>query len=361
MPFTPFHMGAALIVKPELNRNFSVITFGIAQIAIDIEPGIGMLTGADVLHGPTHTILGALVIAYFVMLIAPSICSFLLTKWNNEVNHYNQSWLVCHGPLSKTAVMLGALFGTLSHVLLDSLMHHDIHPLSPFSQENPFIGLITENSVYQACTIAGVFGIAAWLVIQWAAYNKQNGKAVAPTQTATKSSVNFFTRWVKQLCRTWLGVLLFTVVPAVFFGSAIFSFGVLAVAVVIGIPSIFLEPATNGQKSQGFRRLAIMLVIPALTLAYVSEVDAQIPGNATPFTQAIETFQRDTGNYPDSLEALIPKHLAGFPDVRFSVTQPPITYRMANGKPYLAIPSAMGDMFAQFEYDFEAKVWIHQF
>lgn len=30
-------------------------------------------------------------------------------------------------------------------------------------------------------------------------------------------------------------------------------------------------------------------------------------------------------------------------------------------KPYLAIPSAMGDMFAQFEYNFEAKVWMHQF
>jgi hypothetical protein len=57
MPFTPFHMGAALIVKPGLNRNISVITFGLAQVAMDIEPGIGMLTGADVLHGPTHTLL----------------------------------------------------------------------------------------------------------------------------------------------------------------------------------------------------------------------------------------------------------------------------------------------------------------
>ena len=34
MPFTPFHMGAALFVKPALNRYFSVITFGIAQITM---------------------------------------------------------------------------------------------------------------------------------------------------------------------------------------------------------------------------------------------------------------------------------------------------------------------------------------
>lgn len=66
-------MGAALIVKPALKRNFSVITFGIAQVAMDIEPSVGLMTGADVLHGPTHTILGALVIACLVMLISPSV------------------------------------------------------------------------------------------------------------------------------------------------------------------------------------------------------------------------------------------------------------------------------------------------
>ena len=86
-------MGAALMAKPGLNRNFSVITFGIAQVAMDIEPGVGMLTGSVVLHGPSHTILGALVIAYLVMLIAPSICSYLLRRWNKEVILHKLPWL----------------------------------------------------------------------------------------------------------------------------------------------------------------------------------------------------------------------------------------------------------------------------
>ena len=73
----------------------------------------------------------------------------------------------------------------------------------------------------------------------------------------------------------------------------------------------------------------------------------------------IESFKRETGDYPDSLEALIPKHLAELPEVRFSVFQPEITYRIRDGKSHLAIPSAMGDMFAQFEYNFETKVWMH--
>lgn len=55
MPFTPFHMGAGLALKAVAGRHFSVLTFGIAQVAMDIEPLVGMLRGAAVLHGPTHT------------------------------------------------------------------------------------------------------------------------------------------------------------------------------------------------------------------------------------------------------------------------------------------------------------------
>ena len=167
LPFTPFHMGAALIVKPGLNRNFSVITFSMAQVAMDIEPGIGMMTGADVLHGPSHTILGALVIACLVMLIAPSVCNFLQHRWNKEVIHYKQPWLVQSEALPKSAVISGAFFGTLSHVALDSLMHHDMHPLMPFSKANPLLGLVSHDTVYQLCAIAGVLGAVIWSAMKW--------------------------------------------------------------------------------------------------------------------------------------------------------------------------------------------------
>jgi len=160
-------MGAAIIVKPGFNRNFSIITFGMAQVAMDIEPGIGMLTGADVLHGPTHTIVGALVIACLVMLIAPNVCNFLQNRWNKEAIHYKQPWLVQSGALPKSAVVSGAFFGTLSHVALDSLMHHDMHPLLPFSKANPLLGLIAHDEVYQLCAIAGVLGAVIWLVMKW--------------------------------------------------------------------------------------------------------------------------------------------------------------------------------------------------
>ncbi len=167
MPFTPFHMGAALIAKPVFNRHFSVITFGIAQIVMDIEPGIGMLTGAEVLHGPTHTILGALGIAFLVSLISPSLCKLVLKRWNKEIHFHRLLWLELPEVVSKATVIFSALFGTLSHVALDSLMHFDMHPLAPFSQANPLIGLISHDEIYQLCLVAGILGAIVWLILRW--------------------------------------------------------------------------------------------------------------------------------------------------------------------------------------------------
>lgn len=182
---------------------------------------------------------------------------------------------------------------------------------------------------------------------------------MTPEMSATGTIDGVFTRWVGELCFTWLATVVFSVVPAVLFGSAIVSISVFVVTVLFGVPFTLFGSATKGSRSRWVRRLAVMLVATALTLAYVAEVDQRIPGNAATLTQAIESFQCETGHYPESLQALIPKHLTKLPDVRFSVVQPSITYRVSEGKPHLAIPSAMGDMFADFEYDFEAKVWKH--
>ena len=98
---------------------------------------------------------------------------------------YKMPGLAHSGSVSKTAIITGALFGTLSHVVLDGLMHYDIHPLSPFSQENPFIGLISHDDVYQACTIAGVLGAAGWLFMKWAYRARQaKGGCVASKPSA---------------------------------------------------------------------------------------------------------------------------------------------------------------------------------
>lgn len=156
-------MGAALIVKPAAKRHFSVITFGLAQIAMDIEPGIGMMLDRDILHGPGHTLIGALLIALVIVWIAPHICNQILARYNREVLFYEIPWLCEPGSVTRTAVLSGALFGTLSHVVLDSLMHADIRPLAPLTADNPLLGLVSHDGVYVWCVVFGVAGAAAWL------------------------------------------------------------------------------------------------------------------------------------------------------------------------------------------------------
>ena len=360
MPFTPFHMGAALIAKPALNRNISVITFGIAQVAMDIEPGIGMLTGADVLHGPTHTIVGALVIGYLVMLIAPKICGFLLRRWNKEVNHHKLPWLVQGETTSKTAIAVGAFFGTLSHVALDSHMHHDIHPLMPFSQENPLNGLISQDGVYQLCAIAGVIGAVVWLVMQWLYRPAQVAVGnVSPEPLAATAPPSVWRLWILELRSAWFWLLFMSIVPSYLFSSGLLPFALLAFAILLMAPATALGSLFGeGPKARDLRQLAIMVLVPMLSVMYVFKSDDQITTNATPIVAAIESFRVENGQYPDKLAALAPKYLARIPKLNYLLVQPQVTYRMTDGKPYLAISAAAG-AFAHFEYDFAAKVWNH--
>ncbi len=174
MPFTPFHMGAVLISKPLCNSHLSLITFGIAQIIMDIEPGIGMLNDAAILHGPTHTILGAIGIAFFVMLISPVVCKIFLGKVNKELSHYRLLWLIQTEQVQMRDVIFSALFGTLSHVALDSLLHADIRPLSPFSMSNPLFGLVSHDGVYQLCAAACILGFVIWVFMMWHCRKKAN-------------------------------------------------------------------------------------------------------------------------------------------------------------------------------------------
>lgn len=167
MPFTPFHMGPAIAIKAAIGPRFSVLSFGIAQVAMDIEPLIGMLRGATVLHGASHTYWAALVVAALVTVVAPPVCRPLLRRWNRECAHYGMGWLQEPPGWSPLAVAAGAFVGTLSHVALDSVMHADITPLAPWSQANGLLGLVSIPTLHVLCTAAGVLGALVWAAVRW--------------------------------------------------------------------------------------------------------------------------------------------------------------------------------------------------
>jgi len=164
MPFTLLHLGPGLAIKGFGGRCFSVLVFGIAQVAMDVEPLIGIIRDADVLHGWSHSYVGATAMGVLVMLLAPPLCRPILRRWNRELRHHRLGWLSSPEGIGLLASATGAFAGTYSHVVLDSIMHTDITPLSPWSTANGLHGYISINALHSVCVVTGLFGVAVWFV-----------------------------------------------------------------------------------------------------------------------------------------------------------------------------------------------------
>lgn len=155
MPLTPFHLGPALLLGTLLPRRLDLPTLLVASVIVDVRVALvlaGLLGGRT--HGILTTFLGgtvvALLVAGVVLALPPSVQS-----------------LVDHGRLAATdttpVVIAGALVGTFSHVVLDSVLYFDARPLYP-SDWNPFLlGPSAYGPTYAGCVVAGVLGLALFV------------------------------------------------------------------------------------------------------------------------------------------------------------------------------------------------------
>ena len=168
-----FIWAPALLAKAGVDRRLSIVSFGLAQVGMDIEPGIGMLRDAPVLHGWTHTIAGALAIAALVTAISPWFIRPVVARWNAEIRHYRLPWLSVDHRWQWSSVAAGAYFGTLSHVALDASIHADMHPLAPFATANPLLAVIEHDRVYSVCALAALIGSLFWLTRRWLGQRKE--------------------------------------------------------------------------------------------------------------------------------------------------------------------------------------------
>ena len=177
MPFTPFHIGPGLAVKAVSGRYFSLMVFGFSQIAIDIEPVVRIIRGDAVIHGFTHTYLGATLVGIISFVVGRPICQFLLKSWTPDPGSPFLSWLRGQELISWPAAVAGAFVGTYSHVFLDSIMHPDMRPLAPLSNANGLLQSISVGALHTLCALSGVFGalllFAVFLVRRDASAHRQ--------------------------------------------------------------------------------------------------------------------------------------------------------------------------------------------
>lgn len=164
MPFTPLHLGPGAVLKAALGRHFSFLVFGGTQVLMDIEPLVRMLRGDAVLHGPTHTFLGATLVALLASAIGRPI-SHVALRWWNARRTAASSWRATCLPIAWHAVITGAFVGAWSHVLLDGIMHDDLRPLAPWSEATPWLHAIGSGTLHQACLATGALGAVACFVL----------------------------------------------------------------------------------------------------------------------------------------------------------------------------------------------------
>lgn len=165
MPFTPLHMGPGATLKLIGQGHFSLLIFGLAQVLIDLEPLIRMYRDDPIVHGASHTYLGALLVGTLAMLIGKPLFQWLIRDWNETRKPGPLNKLTCREQISWPAAASGAYIGTMSHVVLDSIMHDDIHPWAPLRQANGLYLLIPIGWLDLLCLVAGVFALMGFIIL----------------------------------------------------------------------------------------------------------------------------------------------------------------------------------------------------
>ncbi len=160
MPFSPFHLGVGAVFKAGLGDRFSFMVFGGSQVLMDLEPGIKLLMGIGPLHGPSHTLAGAVAIGGVAALLGKPISEFVLKLL--RFGEVRISWSVS---------ALSAFVGTLSHVVLDAIMHADMRPWMPITQSNGPLGLVTIETLHIVCLGLCILGAAG----VWIRYANKTG------------------------------------------------------------------------------------------------------------------------------------------------------------------------------------------
>jgi len=159
MPFTPFHMGPGILIKAILQTSFSLMVFGWAQIMMDIQPLIVMITGKGHLHGFTHTYIGAMLIGVISALTGKYFSEFGLKILGlAKGQSITIEWWVA---------FLSAFIGSFSHVLIDSITHTDVEPFYPITLINIFHGFVSIEVLRNFCVYSGLVGVAIYYLIRW--------------------------------------------------------------------------------------------------------------------------------------------------------------------------------------------------
>jgi membrane-bound metal-dependent hydrolase YbcI (DUF457 family) len=158
MPITPFHFGPGALLHAVAPKHVSFISFCAANVLIDFESLYNLVNQRHPVHAFFHTYIGATLVIAAVVLLFLGLRAFASRFWLPNLLRWRE--------LRPKQVVIGAAPGVYSHVVLDSVMHHDIQPLSPFALSNALLGVVPLSTLHLACLALGVLG-AGLVTVRW--------------------------------------------------------------------------------------------------------------------------------------------------------------------------------------------------
>lgn len=138
MPLTPLHLIPGLVIYLLLFSYVDLLALALAVVFIDIEPIANLLMfKSSPLHGPFHSLVGALLIATPALILA---CRLLERRTNAIVRAFRIiGWNPKARRVSLITTAFSAYLGVGTHLILDYQMHPDVSVFYPFSSGNPFL------------------------------------------------------------------------------------------------------------------------------------------------------------------------------------------------------------------------------
>ena len=164
MPVTPFHFGPGLALKGVAAPVFSWSAFAAAQVLIDCETIYYLISREYPVHRFFHSFLGAAVAGLLAAILFLAVVHASFVSFPRLIVPLTTT-PTARGEISVLGVLLGGLTGGLSHPFLDGIMHPDVRPFMPWSDHNPFFGLIGVLPLHLGCTAAALLGavcVALW-------------------------------------------------------------------------------------------------------------------------------------------------------------------------------------------------------
>jgi len=150
MPFTPFHVGPALLIYG-LFIFLDPIALIYGSILVDLEPiFVVFFLRGGALHGPVHSIVGVLLLLpliFVVTLVTRRLFPFVDSLFLSESKKFAY----------KTTVP-SILISVYSHLILDSFLYPELNLAWPLLYWNPLLHMASGVLVYDFCVISFVVG-----------------------------------------------------------------------------------------------------------------------------------------------------------------------------------------------------------